>query len=116
VGSSGHNTFGDYQPAADGTTRCDNSIDAPLEDVARLGFYKEFKTLPLVGTPVRVSETLQGNRVIVEHANSGVAIGNLPTQFNYLPLCQKKGYRYSGEVTASRVAPVPLVEVHLDPL
>lgn len=114
MGSTGANTFGDY--TSTGATKCDESIDAVLEDVARLDFYKGSKRVPPKGTPVRLRPKAQANRLVVEDTAGGTAIGNLPTRLNYLLLCMTKDYVYEGTVTASAGGKMPMVEVHLDPV
>src|SRR5207249_3858983 len=99
MGSSGANTFGDY--AQGGSTKCDESVDAVLEDVVRLPFYKDSKRVPAKGTPVRLRATQLAGRLVVEEIATSVAIGNMPTKLNYLLLCTEKDYVYEGTITAS---------------
>ena len=111
MGSSGTGNFGDYKPTG---TRCDESIDTELEDVATMPFYNPTKKLPTSGVAVRVRADPFDGRLVVEDVASGLALGNLPTSYNYLILCIKKGYRYEGTVSAASPRPVPTIDVHLD--
>jgi hypothetical protein len=113
MGSTGQNNFGDY--AQGGTTKCDDSIDAALEDVSRHEYFTVTGKLAKKGTPVRLRATINLGRLVVEESATGKVIGNLPTRFHYVLLCLKNGYSYEGEVTLSRSGKVPVVEVHLDP-
>jgi hypothetical protein len=113
MGSSGSSSFGDYKPSS--KNRCEDSIDTDLEDVARSQFYQQKKTLPAKDVGVRVVESPQNGRLVVEETKTGMAIGNLPTRFNYLVVCMKSGHKYEGTVTVSRTSKVPVLEVHLDP-
>src|SRR6266478_4016483 len=99
MGSTGANTFGDYSQS--GPTKCDESVDAVLDDVTRLAFYKSSKRVPAKGTPVRLRATALAGRLVVEEIATAVAIGNLPTRLNYLLLCTEKDYVYEGTITAS---------------
>jgi hypothetical protein len=114
MGSSGNNTFGNYAPS--GTTKCDDTLDAELEDVARHEYYKKHSRVPPKSTLVRVRKGQLAGRLVVEEVATSDVIGNLPTRLNYLALCQEKDYEYKGEVTASRNGKTPTVEVHLDPV
>jgi hypothetical protein len=114
MGSTGENTFSDY--AQSGTTRCDDSIDASLEDVGRLDYFSVSAKIPKKGTRVRLRAGIHAGRLVVEEYTTHTAIGHLPTRFHYLALCQKNGYSYEGEITSSRAGRVPTVEVHLDPV
>jgi hypothetical protein len=114
MGSTGSNTLGDYSPSS--TTKCDDSLDVALEDVARLDFFKKSNNVPTTGTQVRLRAGKQSKRLVVEEISTGLAIGNMPSRLNYLLLCQERGYSYEGEVTLSRSGKVPVVEVHLDPV
>jgi hypothetical protein len=114
MGSSGSDTFGNYAPS--GTTKCDQSVDSDLEDVARHEFYAKRGVVPAPSTAVRLAKGTVAGRLVVEDTATGLAIGSLPTRWHYLLLCQEKGYVYEGEVTASRSGSVPVVEVHLDPV
>jgi hypothetical protein len=115
MGSTGGNTFGNYSTV--GTSRCDESIDTSLEDVARLDFFKKNgKSLPPKGTSVRLRPSISATgRLIVEDSATSQAIGNLPTNFHHLIVCMERGHKYEGEVTRSRNSSIPIVEVHLDP-
>ncbi len=112
MGSTGGNTFGNYAPA--GPTKCEQVIEVPLEDVARLDYFRSSKSVPSEGVDVRVRNEMHNGRLIVEDL-AGTPIGNLPTIYNYLILCMKEGYGYQGTVTNSATVPFPSVEVSLEP-
>jgi hypothetical protein len=114
MGSTGSNTLGDYSPSS--TTKCDDSLDVALEEVARLEFFVQSNRVPAKGTLVRLRSGKQSKRLVVEETSTGLAIGNMPTRLHYLVLCQERGYSFEGEVTLSRSGKVPVVEVHLDPV
>src|SRR5579862_8409467 len=101
MGSSGSSTLGDYSRSAK-KDKCDESIDTDLEDVAHSQYYKKRKTVPPKGTPVQLRVTLLSGRLVVDETKTGLAIGNLPTGYNYLVLCMKNGRDYTGSVTVSQ--------------
>jgi hypothetical protein len=113
MGSTGSGTFGNYPPS--GTTRCDQAIDTDLEDVATQAYFSQMRTVPPLQTGIRLRPRGPTGRLVVEDL-AGQAIGNLPTRFNYLFICQSKGYSYEGQVTVSRTGAIPVVEVHLEPV
>ena len=115
MGSTGGDNFGDYNPPS--VTKCDRSVDARLEEVARQDYFRTHKKTPAVQTLVRLRRGVgSGGRLVVEDAGSGTAIGLLPTRLHYLLVCQEGGYAYEGTVTAAHDGKVPLIEVHLDPV
>ncbi len=114
MGSTGTGKFGDYQPDTS-ATRCDESIDAALEDVMLSEYVNLNGTLPSGGIDIRLRPNLLNDRLVAETL-AGVSIGNLPTRYNYLVLCIHKGYEYTGTITSVRSAPVPSLDVHLDPV
>jgi hypothetical protein len=113
MGSTGGNTFGNYSKS--GTTRCDESVVASLEDIARLDYFKKHKGLPKKGDAVRLRTSIaKSGRLIVEESATSLALGNLPTNLHHLVLCMERGYVYEGTVTRSRNGSIPIVEVNLD--
>lgn len=114
MGSTGTGNFGDYRPS--GATRCDQPIDAELEDVAQSEYVTSMKAVPKVGALVRLRPTLSNGRIVAEDSQTAKVIGSLPTRYNYLLLCLTKGYGYEGSVSASATRPLHAVDVHLDPI
>jgi hypothetical protein len=86
MGSSGSDTFGNYAPS--GTTKCDQSVDSDLEDVARHEFYAKRGVVPAPSTAVRLAKGTVAGRLVVEDTATGLAIGSLPTRWHYL-LCTR---------------------------
>ncbi len=113
MGSSGSGTFGNYQPSE--RASCDEPIDTDLEEVARADYYSKRGTVPPVGTKVRLHEAAVKGRLAVETVKKPEPIGLLPTSFQHLVLCLKKGYSYDGEVTASGGKKIPVITVSLVP-
>lgn len=116
MGSTGTGNFGDYKTSAQSGTRCDASLDTDLEDVATMPYFVGTHSVPKAGTAVRVKATLYNQRLVVEEVPTGQIIGALPTSYNYLLLCIGKGYQYEGTVSASARTPIPVIDVHLDPV
>jgi hypothetical protein len=88
MGSSGSGSFGNYRPKGD---RCDSPIDTDLEDILHSEYYAAHGALPAKGTPVRLRPTLLNKRLVIDETNTGLAIGNLPTKYNYLRICMEQG-------------------------
>lgn len=86
-----------------------------LEEVVLSEFFLNKRTVPAVGTPVRVRPKLVGGRIAVETTRGNQSIGFLPTTNNYLLGCLKDGHNYKGKVTASFDSPVPRIVVDLFP-
>jgi hypothetical protein len=114
MGSSGTGNFGDYTPT--GEPRCDRRIDAALEEVALGAFFSERKDVPHAGERVRLRDRPEAGRLVVEETASRLVVGLLPTSLNYLIVCFTRGYQYEGFVTASRLDPIPSVQISLVPL
>jgi hypothetical protein len=83
-----------------------------LEEVGRSEYLRAHASVPNPNSGVVVRSTLMGARLSVDDAN-GDSIGLLPTRFNYLVACMKKGFTYSGEVATSSLTPTPSVTVDL---
>lgn len=124
MGSSGTNSFTDYpgSQSSDGTggseqnNQCERAIgNIPLEDVANCEYYQTNRSVPPVGTNIRIRETLYHGRLVVEDFESTI-IGLLPTQYNYLRQCMVREYRYSGNIISSRNRPLPTVNIDLAPV
>lgn len=111
MGSSGSGTLGNYQPPE--SEKCDESINTGLEEVAREEYFSNHGGLPPVGTNVRLRAGPIKGRLVVETSKKPESLGLIPTSFNYLVLCLKKGYTYEGEVTESRGKRSPVIIVSL---
>jgi hypothetical protein len=111
MGSSGTGSFGNYQPSEKAS--CDETVDTDLEEIALAEYFAERGTVPPVGTSVRLHDAVVKGRLIVETVKKPQTLGLLPTSFQHLALCLKKGYSYTGEVTASGGKKIPVITVSL---
>jgi hypothetical protein len=84
-----------------------------LEDVATSDYYVTNHSLPASGDPVDLHNAIHKGRLVVKATSTGEILGNLPTQYNYLINCIKRGMHYTGVVVASGKTPVPFVVVTL---
>lgn len=120
MGSSGSGSFSDYSKApaskagnggqaggSSGSDKCGEAFAAGLEDVASYQYYGSTGGVPPLNTPLHLE--LQ-TRVVAVTSN-GVAVGALPTRYNYLAACLKAGYTYTGSVRATSKSPNPQVDV-----
>lgn len=85
-----------------------------LEDVATSEYYVHHNLLPISGDLVDLYNIIHKGRLVVKAASNNKIVGNLPTQYNYLINCIKKGMQYTGIVVASGSKPVPFVVVTLN--
>lgn len=127
MGSSGSGKFGTYRVGNGQTTGGTGSvsggtgeIECPsvienirLEDVATSTYYINHQSIPSRGDPVELNNTVYKGRLVVMATSTGEVLGNLPTQYNHLINCIKKGMQYAGTVVASGMIPVPFVVVTL---
>lgn len=131
MGSSGFGRFGNYPVGGSGAgsggiggqsgsggfggeDSCPADIDQIfLEDVATSEYYVKRGVLPGFGERVELLDHLYLRRLVVASAATGEIIGNLPTEFNKLLFCIKRGMHYSGTVLSSGTTPVPYVTVNL---
>ncbi len=118
MGSSGTGRLSDYSDAtrnpeggggASGQDKCQESITATLEDVARNQYFSEHNDVPAKGTPVQL---IHKERLTVQ-TFSGEDLGYLPTKYNYIAGCLQKGNIYAGSVQASGNSAIPSVIVFL---
>lgn len=133
MGSAGSGRFGTYRIGDTGGTSATGSTEGgtsgtgtgeiecpqmleniPLEDVAVSEYYQKHNMLPGRGTPVKLRSTIYRGRLVIETTDSSEILGNLPTQYNTLVNCIKKGLKYSGVIVASGINPVPFVVVTLN--
>lgn len=98
-----------------GEITCPSRIEnIRLEDVATSEYFKSKGSLPLPGDAVSLSAKIYKGRLVVNETASGTIIGNMPTQYNYLVNCLKKGMSYDGTVDSSGQRPVPFIVVTLN--
>jgi hypothetical protein len=128
MGSTSSGTFKNYPPTATkkggsggpqgggpGGDHCAQELlNVRLEEVGRSAYFQARNAVPNTGIPVNLRTARLGPRLSIDTAD-GQSIGFLPTEFNYLVVCMKKGFSYSGEVTASSLQPVPSVRINLRP-
>jgi hypothetical protein len=125
MGSSGSSRFSDYpeRPSSEvvaaggrggtaggssGQDRCDKAFSVDLEDFEQSAYFHKHAAPPKVGTNVVITK---GARVSAK-ISGGLAIGNLPTPFNYLAACLAGGRKYSGKITA--VSGSKVVKITID--
>ena len=122
MGSSGTGRLSDYSRKSKGKPggkisgsssgdSCDAALTAILEDVERCSYFENHRSYPERGTEVVLS--LRG-RLSVD-ALGGETIGYLPTRYNYLAGCIKKGYSYEGQVSSITQKPILRVQVDIGP-
>jgi hypothetical protein len=129
MGSTGSGRFSDYPPSkgkggspsggpgdgrpAEPDDRCDRDLPGiALEEVGRSEYFTARRSVPGTGTSVHLRDTLLGPRLSID-TEAGESVGFLPTAFNYLVVCLKRGFSYSGKITSSALKPVPSVRVDL---
>lgn len=56
--------------------------------------------------------SIQHRKRLVAVLPNGESIGSLPTSFNYLAQCMKRGHTYEGRITAC--IPGPIVRIRVD--
>jgi len=118
TGGSGSGIGGGSIEGAGGNTgeiECPNTIEnIRLEDVATSEYYVRNQFLPSSGEAVSLHSTIYKGRLVVRTTSTGEIIGNLPTQYNFLINCIKKGMNYTGSIVASGEKPVPFIVVTLN--
>jgi hypothetical protein len=128
MGSSGSGKFHNYPPSGGkkaGSSgpqgksptrdRCAEELsDVQLEEVGRSTFFEAHDGVPKAGTAIVLRSATVGPRLSIDTAD-GESVGFLPTEYNYLAVCLKKGFSYAGEVTKSSKAPVPGIHINLIP-
>ncbi|MDX9917203.1 MAG: hypothetical protein RBT15_04225 [Gudongella sp.] len=132
MGSAGTGKFGNYRVGIGNVSAGESDavgqvgietgeIDCPsflenirLEDVATTEFFIEKQLLPKAGDLVVMNNSIYRGRLVVSVDSEGEVLGNIPTKYNYLINCIKKGIQYKGVVVASGLTPVPFVVVTLN--
>lgn len=114
----GTRTGGGVGESADGGTdeiECLPIIEnIRIEDVATSEYYVQNQSLPPPGDYVNLHTAIYKGRLVVKATSTGQIIGNLPTLYNHLINCIKRGISYEGIVVASGESPVPFVVVTLN--
>jgi hypothetical protein len=130
MGSTGFGAFGNYPGSSrggyggngqngagnvGGSDSCPVEIEEiiMLEDVAMSEYYTANNSLPTPGDAIELSDTLVYGRLVIQSVSTGETIGNMPTRYNYLLPCIKRGMHYHGQVVSSGFRPVPFVTVNL---
>lgn len=129
MGSSGSGQFGNYRPGGSGAgaggsggiggggkpeNECPEIIEhIKIEDVGTSEYCMEVGGLPQVGAMVTVRKTLYKGRLVIQADDNSKVIGNLPTAYNSLLICLKRGMNYSGAIDSSGSSPIPYVVVTL---
>lgn len=114
TGEAGTGSGGGGLGGGTGEIECPSVIEnIRLEDVAISDYYVNHQSLPSRRDPVELNSTVYKGRLVVKATSTGEVLGNMPTQYNHLINCIKKGMQYSGAIVASGMTPVPFVVVTL---
>lgn len=114
VTKSGQNGMTSSVGGRAGEIECPDVIEhIRLEDVAISEYYVNKHSLPNSSEAVELRNTIYKGRLVVTSTSTGEILGNLPTQYNYLINCIKRGTKYTGTVISSGKSPVPFVVVSL---
>ncbi|HMJ70357.1 MAG TPA: hypothetical protein VK508_15740 [Cyclobacteriaceae bacterium] len=125
MGSSGSGHLSDYSgtPATgsgnsktggnSNEDQCDKAFSTGLEDVQKCSYFAKNKNVPAAKTSVTVQ--FQDPRFVVVTGDD-LVLGYLPTKFNYIAVCFKKKFKFSGSVTSSHLKPVPSITVAINPV
>ena len=106
--SIGGNTVG----GSSGDDRCLRAFSTNLEDVGRSDYFKKNQILPSKGVSIKI---IHNERLQAIDIESNLAIGNLPTAYNYLLACMKDKFIYSGVIYDSSLTPIPSITVDITP-
>jgi hypothetical protein len=114
MGSRGNGSFGDYQQEED-TNKCGKNVGIViLEDVSLYDYFINNNNLPPIYDSIEISFHDISKRIVAVSSSTNEVIGALPTKFNFLLICLKHGFVYSGEVIASATHPILRVEVQIN--
>lgn len=123
MGSTGSDSLSDYrshssngnskQGGSSGEDKCGKAFSTILEEVPNCTYYLNNSTVPIIGTAVNV--VFSNPRFEIRDVN-GIAIGFLPTKYNYLRACMLEGRNYEGLVSNSGLHPLPNVTVDISPV
>ncbi len=115
-GSGGHDSSGSSDRGLGREDQCTRDlVNVALEEVGRSAYFQAHNRLPIAGTTVRLRAERVGPRLSIDLA-TGESVGFLPTEYNYLLVCMKKGFTYSGEVVSLSESRIPSVRVNLQAL
>lgn len=76
---------------------CESEYSIILEEVENSDYYNKYG-LPKLNDRVYLKNGLVEGRLCVEHNDTSEIVGLLPTIHNDLYQCQKKGFKYEGEI------------------
>ncbi len=122
MGSTGTGSFSDYSNytpqnpsdengGSSGIDKCDRAFSTKLEEIARCEYYIQNKSVPPIGTKIKIYFLKR----LIACTYENVDVGYLPTKFNYLKLCIDNGYEYMGEVIFSTASPLQSVAIDIIP-
>lgn len=125
MGSSGTGNFSDYSAESTGMgsggmfdkgeddyqDHCLEATTIDLEDVERNSYYRTHRAIPENGIQVQIE---QRGRIVAITSN-GEVLGLVPTAYNYLAGCLKRGLSYSGFVVSSTSVPYPRIQINITP-
>src|SRR5690625_1930075 len=114
MGSTGMGRFKDFKPSGNEDRCLEDLENVSLEDVGRMPYYEKFKEMPPMMIEVLVLNDLYNGRIAIQSIDDELIIGLLPSKYNYLLSCLKKGFKYEGHVIFSINNPIPRVMVNLD--
>lgn len=119
MGSSGSGRFGDYDQLS-GSKGSSKGVDIEkltklinLDDVATAEYYSSIHEVPSIGERVYINDRLIDGRVVARLVDTNQAIGNIPTEYNYLLIEMKDGKRFSGEIAIAGTEPIPYIAIKI---
>ena len=122
MGSTGSGSFTDYPGSgskrggggsggSSGTDRCNKAFSCELEEIEQCDYFSKHSSAP----PADTLLSLAHNKRIMAVDESGITVGALPTELNYLAGCLKEGFNYQGRVVSSTSGSVATVTVDFKP-
>ena len=112
MGTTGSGRLHEYSDREGGSgDECSKRIQEILEDVERCDYFDSHGELPAGG----LSISLVASQRIEAQTAEGETIGYLPTKYNYVADCIKRGYSYTGVVSTSVSEPLVRVGIMITP-